>query len=172
MEESGKRFRSNGKLMLSGEYLVLHGAWSLAVPTVLGQSLRVKEIDKAGFGKCGRSFFWGFVTWGNLEGIEHTSDEFATPLADNVGHAFTSLCDAILIISPDKKSVSSNQGHALMEHHPYAGGRYLQARINITDLRRAIIGNDIKTFIRITNGKKYWLSSWMNYWDTAARNNG
>ncbi len=48
MEKSGKRFRSNGKLMLSGEYLVLHGAWSLAVPTVLGQSLRVKEIDRAG----------------------------------------------------------------------------------------------------------------------------
>jgi mevalonate kinase len=48
MEESGKRFRSNGKLMLSGEYLVLHGAWSLAVPTVLGQTLTVKEIDQEG----------------------------------------------------------------------------------------------------------------------------
>jgi mevalonate kinase len=34
--------------MLSGEYLVLHGALSLAVPTVFGQSLRVKEADRAG----------------------------------------------------------------------------------------------------------------------------
>ena len=34
--------------MLSGEYLVLHGAWSLAVPTILGQSLRVKEIGRTG----------------------------------------------------------------------------------------------------------------------------
>ncbi len=43
MEGSGKKFHSNGKLLLSGEYLVLHGALSLAVPTVLGQSLTVEE---------------------------------------------------------------------------------------------------------------------------------
>ena len=48
MEKSEKRYRSNGKLMLTGEYLVLHGAWSLAVPTILGQSLAVKEIDRDG----------------------------------------------------------------------------------------------------------------------------
>ena len=47
MEESGIQFRSNGKLMLSGEYLVLHGALSLAVPTILGQSLLVREADSA-----------------------------------------------------------------------------------------------------------------------------
>jgi len=52
MEKSEKRFRSNGKLMLSGEYLVLHGARSLAVPTLLGQSLRIREIDHTG------SLFW------------------------------------------------------------------------------------------------------------------
>jgi len=46
MKKSGKKFRSNGKLLLSGEYLVLHGAWSLAVPTVFGQSLTVNEIDQ------------------------------------------------------------------------------------------------------------------------------
>lgn len=34
-------FRSNGKLLLTGEYLVLHGAVALALPTKLGQSLTV-----------------------------------------------------------------------------------------------------------------------------------
>jgi mevalonate kinase len=48
MEKSGKRYRSNGKLMLTGEYLVLHGALSLAVPTLLGQSITVNEIDRDG----------------------------------------------------------------------------------------------------------------------------
>lgn len=47
MEKSEKRFRSNGKLMLSGEYLILHGALSLAVPTLLGQSLKVMETGQA-----------------------------------------------------------------------------------------------------------------------------
>jgi mevalonate kinase len=48
MEKAEKRFRSSGKLLLSGEYLVLHGAWSLAVPTILGQSLKVRDNDREG----------------------------------------------------------------------------------------------------------------------------
>ncbi|PCJ98805.1 MAG: GHMP kinase [Flavobacteriaceae bacterium] len=40
-----KKFYSNGKLLLTGEYVVLDGALSLAVPTTYGQSLTVKEID-------------------------------------------------------------------------------------------------------------------------------
>lgn len=38
-------YYSNGKLLLTGEYLVLDGAISLAIPTVFGQSLIVEEID-------------------------------------------------------------------------------------------------------------------------------
>ena len=40
------RFYSNGKLLLIGEYLVLDGALSLAVPTVFGQSLNVETIEE------------------------------------------------------------------------------------------------------------------------------
>lgn len=36
-----KTYHSNGKLLLTGEYLVLDGAKSLAIPTKLGQSLKV-----------------------------------------------------------------------------------------------------------------------------------
>lgn len=35
-------YRANGKLLLTGEYLVLHGAVALALPTKLGQSLSVE----------------------------------------------------------------------------------------------------------------------------------
>lgn len=38
-------FYSNGKLLLSGEYVVLDGALSLAVPTKFGQSLEVESIE-------------------------------------------------------------------------------------------------------------------------------
>jgi len=40
-----KQFYSNGKLLLTGEYAVLDGALSLAVPTIFGQSLKISEID-------------------------------------------------------------------------------------------------------------------------------
>lgn len=38
-------FYSNGKLLLTGEYLVLDGALALALPTSFGQSLTVEPID-------------------------------------------------------------------------------------------------------------------------------
>tara|TARA_R110000868_G_scaffold28241_27_gene106235 strand:- start:4362 stop:5276 length:915 start_codon:yes stop_codon:yes gene_type:complete len=39
-----KTFYSNGKLLLTGEYVVLDGALSLAIPTKFGQSLVVESI--------------------------------------------------------------------------------------------------------------------------------
>ena len=41
---STKRFYAHGKLMLTGEYAVLDGAKSLAIPTKFGQSLIVNEL--------------------------------------------------------------------------------------------------------------------------------
>lgn len=43
-----QQFYSNGKLLLTGEYVVLNGAKALAVPTLLGQWLRVNTSDKKG----------------------------------------------------------------------------------------------------------------------------
>ncbi len=41
-----KEFYSHGKLLLSGEYLVLDGALSLALPTAMGQSLTIESIEE------------------------------------------------------------------------------------------------------------------------------
>jgi len=48
-------FYSNGKLLLSGEYLVLDGAVSLAVPTKFGQDLVVENIQQP-------QLIWGSFT--------------------------------------------------------------------------------------------------------------
>ena len=37
------KFYSNGKLLITGEYIILNGALSLALPTVYGQYLEIKE---------------------------------------------------------------------------------------------------------------------------------
>ena len=39
------RLYSNGKLLISGEYVILDGALSLAVPSVFGQYLEILEDD-------------------------------------------------------------------------------------------------------------------------------
>lgn len=41
-----QKFHSNGKLLLTGEYVVLEGATALALPTRYGQSLEVETIDE------------------------------------------------------------------------------------------------------------------------------
>ena len=43
---SSLTFYGNGKLLLTGEYLVLDGAKALAVPTKFGQNLTVENIDE------------------------------------------------------------------------------------------------------------------------------
>lgn len=41
-----RQFSANGKFLLTGEYLVLHGALALALPTRLGQTLTVETFCK------------------------------------------------------------------------------------------------------------------------------
>jgi mevalonate kinase len=41
-----KKFYSNGKLLLTGEYLILDGALALAIPSTYGQSLTVEPIKE------------------------------------------------------------------------------------------------------------------------------
>lgn len=59
-------YYSNGKLLISGEYLVLDGALSLAVPTKYGQSLFVQTIDEPK------------IIWNSLDEVGNTwfKDEF------------------------------------------------------------------------------------------------
>ena len=40
------KFHSHGKLLISGEYVVLDGATALALPTGFGQNLEVKDIEE------------------------------------------------------------------------------------------------------------------------------
>lgn len=42
-----KEYYGHGKLLITGEYFVLDGALALAVPTVFGQRLRVKELHSS-----------------------------------------------------------------------------------------------------------------------------
>ena len=41
-----KSFKANGKLLITGEYLILKGANGLAIPTNYGQSLTFEKNEK------------------------------------------------------------------------------------------------------------------------------
>jgi diphosphomevalonate decarboxylase len=122
---------------------------------------KASYMARLGSGSASRSVYGGFVTWGRQEGMENTSDEHASPLEGVPGAAFTALHDAILIVSPATKTVSSRAGHALMEDHPYAAARYVQAGENIYRMRRAIEENDVETFVQITENEALTLHGLM-----------
>lgn len=74
------KFYSNGKLLISGEYLVLDGALSLALPTTYGQYLSVEAIDAPNIiwnslGDNGISWFQNTFEYDTNGQLKHIQDE-------------------------------------------------------------------------------------------------
>jgi mevalonate kinase len=74
-----KIFYSNGKLLLTGEYVVLDGATALAIPTKYGQSLEIdisekKEIHWQSYDKNGSLWFEDFFDLKNFESQNKESE--------------------------------------------------------------------------------------------------
>ena len=73
-----KKFHSNGKLLITGEYLVLDGALSLAVPCVYGQSLNFSNhnnptLNWRSYDSIGSLWFESVFKYDSLD-ILKTSD--------------------------------------------------------------------------------------------------
>jgi mevalonate kinase len=67
-----KRFYSNGKLLLTGEYVVLDGAKALALPTTFGQDLTVTDganrvVSWKSFDADGSIWFEGVISFDEIE---------------------------------------------------------------------------------------------------------
>jgi len=77
-------FFSPGKLLISSEYLVLHGASALAIPTKFGQSLKAEEEEKEILWKSldHENNVWFSASFESVTGniIESTDDDVADKL--------------------------------------------------------------------------------------------
>ena len=71
------------------------------------------------------------------------------------------LLDTILVVSSSTKSVSSSQGHSLMNTHPYKDARIEQAHENFRVLYSAIHNGDITTFGEIIENEAMSLHALM-----------
>jgi mevalonate kinase len=85
-------FYSNGKLLLTGEYVVLSGAKALAVPTQLGQWLRVKPSNKSGlhwqsFDADGSCWFETHIDWPELQATPTAEQSVRNTLISILQHA-------------------------------------------------------------------------------------
>lgn len=89
-----KTFYSNGKLLITGEYLVLDGAKALALPTKFGQNLIVEngennEIVWKSFDKDGSIWFENVIAFDSIQKKEKfASDKIKNTLIEILHEAF------------------------------------------------------------------------------------
>ena len=99
------KYHSNGKFLLSGEYLVLQGARALALPLNLGQSLEVTTIDDANgmihWDAYTPKGFWFASIFSKHDFTVHASDDMDK--ADNLSRIFKAIKSLNPNILQDKK---------------------------------------------------------------------
>lgn len=99
------KFHAHGKLMLTGEYLVLQGARALALPLNLGQSLEVTTIDDENgmihWDAYTPKGFWFASIFSKHDFTVHASDDMDK--ADNLSRIFKAIKSLNPNILQDKK---------------------------------------------------------------------
>lgn len=112
---------------------------------VKGKELEVQQISelaRLGSGSASRSIEGPFCEWGK------SSLRYAKPL-ENIHESFMNLKDTILIVSHEKKKISSTVGHSLMNDHLFQDQRVKQASDNVDSMILCLEQGDIDTFGKI-----------------------
>ena len=122
---------------------------------------RASHLARLGSGSASRSVYGGIVTWGKISGIAGSSDNFASPYGGKVHKSFRDFHDDILVVSSEKKSVSSRAGHELMNRHPFAKSRYAQAAQNLKSLSKVLSAGDLPGFCEIVENEALTLHALM-----------
>ncbi|WP_421920888.1 diphosphomevalonate/mevalonate 3,5-bisphosphate decarboxylase family protein [Marinifilum sp.] len=110
---------------------------------------KASYIARLGSGSASRSIYGSYATWGKSNAFSKASSDYATPFSKYVHPIFKDYQDFILIVSSEKKKVSSTVGHSLMKHHPFAEARYDQAHDNFERMLGILRSGDLNGFIEV-----------------------
>lgn len=122
---------------------------------------KASEIARLGSGSACRSVYPVAAMWGEMPGVEGSSDLYAIPCEEKIAPLFKDYQDTILIVSSSEKSVSSSAGHILMETLTYANVRYAEARKNLPRLMESMKREDSDLFISIVESEALQLHALM-----------
>lgn len=118
-------------------------------------------LARLGSGSACRSLKGSLVLWGKHISFEQSSDLFGIEYPEKVHSVFKNYQDTILLIDKGQKAVSSSQGHHLMNGHPFAQERFLQAHRNITELIEIFREGNLEKFIEIVESEALTLHAMM-----------
>lgn len=118
------------------------------------------RLSRLGSGSACRSFYGPYAVWGELDGLDASSNEYAVPVLE-VHENFKNMRDAILIVEDQPKKVSSSVGHGLMKDHPYAEARFVDANKHCQEMLSTLKSGDFDKFISITEREALSLHAMM-----------
>lgn len=109
----------------------------------------VGSLARLGSGSACRSTHGGWMMWGTYPYMAYSNDNYAISINDHVHDLFRRLCDTVLVISSQRKQVSSSLGHQMMTAHPYGKARIDQALDNTAQLLDALKEGDFDRFAKV-----------------------
>lgn len=122
---------------------------------------KVSFLARLGSGSACRSVEGPLVVWGENEAVSGSSDLYGVKLPFEVDSVFKDYQDTILLIDKGEKQVSSTLGHNLMNGHPYAEQRFLQANQNIVKLVDIMRSGDLEGFMALVESEALTLHAMM-----------
>jgi len=130
----------------------------------LNDELFVKKasfLARLGSGSASRSLEGEVVVWGSHDKINGSSDLFGVKFPFKLHENFKNYHDTILLVDKGEKQVSSTVGHNLMNNHPFAEQRFVQANENINKISKILQNGNLEQFINIVESEALILHAMM-----------
>lgn len=118
------------------------------------------NIARLGSGSASRSLMGPWVVWGKTDLYPGSTNDHAV-LMEGVHSDFSMLHDTIIVVDKQPKSISSRDGHTLMELHPWRQGRISQVQQNMQLLLEALKNGDWRSFQKVTENEALSLHALM-----------
>lgn len=122
---------------------------------------KISFLSRLGSGSACRSMYGEPAIWGETLAIQGSSDLYAVPWLESIHPNFDGWEDCVLIVDAGEKSVSSSQGHSLLNQHPYAASRYEVAHSNLQKITNCFKDGDVDAFISIVESEALQLHAMM-----------
>lgn len=132
-------------------------------PTIKKEYFNKKAsfLARLGSGSASRSIEGEVVIWGKHQEIEKSSNLFGIKFPFELHKNFRNYHDTILLVDKGEKQVSSTVGHNLMENHPFAKQRFIQANENLLKITEILQKGDLESFIDIVESEALTLHAMM-----------
>ena len=122
---------------------------------------KVSFLSRLGSGSACRSMYGEPAVWGETSAVAGSSDRYAVPLNSPIHSNFQGWEDCVLIVDAGEKSVSSTQGHSLLNAHPYSASRFEVAQSNLNKITECLQVGDVSSFISIVESEALQLHAMM-----------